>query len=545
MTVDEDCSIFIANCVLLTASFWLRLRRCKESVMTNDDILKIVLESPSLPTLPAVACKLLSISSNEETGMKEIADMVSKDVSLSVKVLKMANSAFYNLPHKVSTIHQAASRLGINAIRSLLLSFSFLSMRTKDKNDTFNYEKFWEQSLANAVAAKLIVTEIVKSDWEEIFIAGLLENIGELILALSFPQEYKQVLLEASGSDEDITELEQHIIGADHAFIGYEVAKNWNFPNILLTPIQYHHRPDSYKGNDKKLRIIVNVIYLSGLITNILYSNKPLKYHQLFRDESGAILGFDDTIIDRILERITTEIRETADAFGFHIENQKSVEQILQEANAALSIINLTYDQMNRELIAAKVQLQKLNKELEESKKHLEKLVQLDSLTGVYNHGYFQVYLENEISLSVRKDTAISLILADVDNFKIFNDTYGHQTGDFILKELCNLMRKSLRSYDVIARYGGEEFAIVLIETTGKDALCVAEKLCQSISSHNFIYNNKTFHVTISCGIAEIRPAVDNFTKNNLIDFADKALFDSKKKGRNSVTLYTYTQKNK
>lgn len=303
--------------------------------MTRDDILKIVLESPSLPTLPVVACKLLSISSNEKTGMKEIADMVSKDVSLSAKVLKTANSAFYNLPHKVSTIHQAASRLGINTIRSMLLSFSFLSIRAKDKNDTFNYEKFWEQSLANAVAAKLIITEIVKSDWEEIFVSGLLENIGELIIALSFPQEYEQVLSEASGSDKDIIELEQQIIGADHAFIGYEVAKNWNFPDILLTPIHYHHCPENYKGDDKKLKVIVNVVYLSDLLTNILYSNKPLEYHQKFRNESEAILGFDDTIIDRILEHVTSEIRKTADVFGFHIENQKSIEQILQEANAA------------------------------------------------------------------------------------------------------------------------------------------------------------------------------------------------------------------
>lgn len=511
--------------------------------MTRDDILKIVLESPSLPTLPVVACKLLSISSNEETGMKEIADMVSKDVSLSAKVLKTANSAFYNLPHKVSTIHQAASRLGINTIRSMLLSFSFLSIRAKDKNNTFNYEKFWEQSLANAVAAKLIITEIVKSDWEEIFVSGLLENIGELIIALSFPQEYEQVLSEASGSDKDIIELEQQIIGADHAFIGYEVTKNWNFPDILLTPIHYHHCPENYKGDDKKLKVIVNVVYLSDLLTNILYSNKPLEYHQKFRNESEAMLGFDDTIIDRILEHVTSEIRKTADVFGFHIENQKSIEQILQEANAALSIINLTCDQTNRKLIDALVQLQRLTKDLEEKNNRLDKLAQLDSLTEVYNHGYFQGYLENEISLSARKDTTLSLILADVDDFKIFNDKYGHQTGDFILKELCKVIRQSLRSHDIIARYGGEEFAIILVETTGKDAQSVAEKLRQSIALHNFIYKDKNYHVTICCGIAEIRPAVDPFTKNDLIDFADKALFESKKKGRNCVTLYT--QKNK
>ena len=159
--------------------------------MTKDEVLKTVLESPSLPTLPTVAYKLISISSNEEIGMKDIADLISKDASLSAKVLKIANSALYNLPCKISTIHQAASRLGMNAIRNLTLSFSFLSVKAKSQKVVFNYEKFWEQSLSNAVAAKLIMAEIAKSDWEEVFIAGLLQDIGELIIALSLPQQYE------------------------------------------------------------------------------------------------------------------------------------------------------------------------------------------------------------------------------------------------------------------------------------------------------------------------------------------------------------------
>ena len=95
------------------------------STMRKEDVLKMVLESPSLPTLPTVAYKLISISSKEEIGMKDIADLISKDASLSAKVLKIANSALYNLPCKISTIHQAASRLGMNAIRNHTLSFSF------------------------------------------------------------------------------------------------------------------------------------------------------------------------------------------------------------------------------------------------------------------------------------------------------------------------------------------------------------------------------------------------------------------------------------
>src|SRR4030067_293006 len=295
----------------------------KNSTMTKNEVLKAVLESPSLPTLPTVAYKLISISSNEEIGMKDIADLISKDASLSAKVLKIANSALYNLPCKVSTVHQAASRLGMNAIRNLTLSFSFLSVKAKGKKGVFNYDKFWEQSLSNAVAAKLIMAEIAKSDWEEVFIVGLLQDIGELIIALSLPQQYEQVLLEASHSGKDIVEIEQQIIGADHAFIVCEVTKSWVFPAQLLTPIQYHHCPESYKGRDKNLRLTVGVSYLSGIITSILFSNTPQQYHQKFFSESETLLNLDDEIIDKILTQIVSETTQTASLFGFHMENSK------------------------------------------------------------------------------------------------------------------------------------------------------------------------------------------------------------------------------
>lgn len=506
--------------------------------MKKEETLKVVVESESLPTLPTVACKLLSISSQEEIGMKEIANLVSKDASLSAKVLKIANSALYNFPVKISSVHQAASRIGLNAIRSLVLSFSFLAIKAKNNKNVFDYEKFWEKSLSNAVAARLVMAEVSKSDGEEIFVAGLLQDIGELIMAGCFPQQYAQLLRETSSEEKDAITMEEQIIGADHMSIGYEVAKKWGFPQELLVPILYHHSPQNYKDTSCKLKNSVNVVYVSGIITNILYSNKPQKYHQKFLDESQSMFGFNEKIYGRILDRIVEEINQTAGLFGIHAKNHKPIEEILQEANASLSSINLTYDQMNRELIAAKAQLQKLTKELEEKNKYLEKLAQLDSLTEVYNHGYFQSILGNQISLASRKISPLSLIMMDVDDFKNFNDRHGHQTGDFILKELCALMRKLLRDSEMIFRYGGEEFAIILIDTAEHDAQVAAEHLRESIAMHPFIVQSKNHNVTVSFGVAAIMPAVDGFTKKDLIAFADAALLESKKKGNNRVTVY-------
>src|SRR3972149_7933088 len=98
-------------------------------------------------------------------------------------------------------------------------------------------------------------------------------------------------------------------------------------------------------------------------------------------------------------------------------------------------------------------------------------------------------------------------------------------------------MKKARRDYDMIARYGGEEFAVVLVETTGQEAQVVAEKLRESVARHSFIDNNKEYKVTLSFGVADIKTAVDNFTKYDLISHADKALFESKHAGGNKVTL--------
>lgn len=237
------------------------------------------------------------------------------------------------------------------------------------------------------------------------------------------------------------------------------------------------------------------------------------------------------------------KIAEVASFFDFQIQNPKPVEEILQEANIALSLINLSYEQMNKELIAAKMELQKLANDLEEKNKRLEKLANIDGLTDVYNHRYFQNFLETEIRRSLRKKTSVSLVLFDVDHFKKFNDSYGHPAGDFILKELCKLVKKNLRDYDLIARYGGEEFILVLVETAAEDAAEITEKLREVIASHIFIDDINEYKVTASFGVATMSPAKDEFKQGDFIDFADKALYESKKKGRNKITAYTHKKR--
>ncbi len=512
--------------------------------MDKETLLKAVLVSDELPTLPTVASKLISLTSKEDTTLSDIADLVSQDMALSTRILKVSNSAFYSFQQKIGSIKQAVSILGTNAVRSLVLSFSFLSIRGGKNESRFDFEKFWERSLASAVAAKLILEKVKGADTEEIFISGLLQNLGELIFARTFSSEYEKVLEAIEKKESSNIGIEEGLFGANHSLVGYEVAKSWGFPDVLLLPILYHHEPTAYSGQDQKIVMTNKAVYLSDILTGILFSDQPEEYHKQFRKEAKSLLGLTPEDIESILTDLHSKVEQAGKYFDLKIKNTKSVQEILQEANIRLSLINLDYDQMNKQLIQTKIALENLTKELEAKNRVLDNLANLDGLTGVYNHRYFQNVLDQEISRSLRHTSQISLLLIDIDHFKKFNDTYGHQTGDFVLKEFSRILQENIRKYDTLARYGGEEFVIILPETTADDALAVGEKLRAAIDTAALADNRETYHVTASFGMASTKPSVeDNFSKSSFINKADEALYEAKEKGRNRVVAYAPKKK--
>ena len=513
---------------------------------SSEAALSSILASKDLPTLPIIASKLLVLTAQEETTLNDIAELISQDMSLSTKILRVANSSFYSFPQQVASINQAVSILGLNAVRSLVLSFSFLSLGDKKKKSRFDFKHFWERSLVEAAGTKLILEQVPNADTEEAFTCGLLKNIGELIFASTLTSEFDQVLdtLEQKGtSDEDTDQedqsrLERELIGITHSELGYEVAKMWGLPESLLLPIKYHHQPKNYDGNNQKHRLSIRAAYLAGLLTKIFYSSTPEIYHKQFRNESRELLKLKVLGVNTVLKTIDKTIDQSASFFGIKISQVKSVAEILQEANLRLSLINLSYEEMNRELIKSKMELEKLTDELAQKNRFLENLANLDGLTEINNHRFFQNFLDAEINRCIRNDRDLSLLLVDIDHFKKFNDTYGHQTGDFILKEFSRITKEVIREYDLIARYGGEEFVFVLPETDEEGALTVAEKIRRTIDEYNFDDSELTYHVTISIGVACARPAGGEFSKNDFINAADEALYDAKRNGRNRVTLY-------
>ncbi len=158
-----------------------------------------------------------------------------------------------------------------------------------------------------------------------------------------------------------------------------------------------------------------------------------------------------------------------------------------------------------------------------------------DSLTNLWNHGYFQFLLQEEVEKAKAAKLPISLVALDIDDFKIYNDTLGHQQGDRILKDLANLLKSRSRKMDIVCRYGGEEFMIIMPQTDGAEAFAIAERLRQDIEKQQFIHeeilpNNK---LTVSLGVASF--SENGSSPSELIAHSDNALYQAKRKGKNNT----------
>ena len=184
------------------------------------------------------------------------------------------------------------------------------------------------------------------------------------------------------------------------------------------------------------------------------------------------------------------------------------------------------------------LEVKKRTAELVKAKNRLQELSTTDELTGLYNYRYLVFALESELERALRYKRALSLMMIDIDYFKSLNDTYGHQCGNVVIKTVAKLLKSNVRRTDIVARYGGDELAIVLTETDSEKSLEVAEKLKAVINGHAFRWRGKALEVRVSIGLATVpEPGIDS--AYDLVNAADRALYEAKERGRDSIVSFS------
>ena len=209
-------------------------------------------------------------------------------------------------------------------------------------------------------------------------------------------------------------------------------------------------------------------------------------------------------------------------------EITRRIETVVEGLRGTLGDLTSRQQEAEHALETSQGEIERLRSELERRKDEAT----LDELTKIYNRRAFNAKLEEEVARFTRYQTNFSLIIFDIDRFKRFNDSYGHQAGDAVLETVAEVVQKCIRRTDFLARYGGEEFAIIAAGTKLQPSAALAEKVRQRVADIAFVYDEETISVTISCGVAEF---AEGDTGATIIHRADTALYQAKAGGRNAV----------
>ena len=235
--------------------------------MSSQAASTLIARLQSIPTLPTVALRVMEITANPKSSANDLMDIISPDVSLTSKILKIANSPFYGLTREISSLQHAVTVLGFKEIRNLVIStVAFDSFKNLGKNNKFDINKFWRHSFYCAIAAKTIAVDM-KIESSELFVAGLVHDIGKLAMYITFPGEFmmQAEIMNPLKIKYTAFEAEKDVFGMTHDDVGMKLLKKWMFPESLLTAVGYHHRPQEA---DKKSNFPM-IVHVADILTHV------------------------------------------------------------------------------------------------------------------------------------------------------------------------------------------------------------------------------------------------------------------------------------
>jgi HD-like signal output (HDOD) protein len=274
-----------------------------------------------LPTIPTIAAEILDITTRERTSAHDLTRVIVKDQALSSKVLKVANSPFYGLSKKVSSINHAIVILGFDLIKNITMAISvYDSLYVKTKGTYFNRLQFWEHSVVCGLASRILL-DIYKpsSDNGMLPCAGLIHDVGKVILDRYFNKEFFLIVDMVDSEQIPMEQAELDIIGLSHADLGRLLLERWKFPKEITEAIGYHHRP----WESEEYQDLSSITYLANMLSKmngyLSYSSEPKISYKGFQNSKGAKflkergLKVDRKSIEDLSERLKSITSQSGD----------------------------------------------------------------------------------------------------------------------------------------------------------------------------------------------------------------------------------------
>lgn len=497
----------------------------------DEAVLDRIADHPRLPTPPAVALQVLDRAGRPDCTTHEIADLVSHDPALCGKLLQTANSALYSRPHAVTSVHRAVTLLGLRSVRSLVLSLSLPALCRGSANDGPSRE-YWKSSVAGAIIARELAVRLHRPEPDDDLVAGLLRDIGEVILRQLYPDEYAQVLDGVAAAQ---CERERAVLGVHHAEVGAYVLRRWRLPEEITEAIRCHHHPGEAAALPRPAAERATLLAFATQLAQLQLTPHEPEISRTVREQARGRFGLDERRLDEFLAALGPRIAEFAALLSVDIGRCPDYAAVVADASAEL--VRLTQETC-RDQLRSHEEKDRAEREAQHWRQAAQSLrgrADCDPLTGVYNRGFFEEALEAAFKAARWQCTTLGLLFLDLDDFKPLNDRYGHAFGDQVLQDVARQLRFQAGARATVARYGGDEFCVLVPGLFVPELRAHAEKLWQGIAGLTVRHGSDCGRVAVSVGAALCFPYYSSFTARQLLAVADKAMYLAKKTGKNQV----------
>ncbi len=476
-----------------------------------------------LPSPAGIAIRIIELCQDPDATLGEVASVIGHDPAISAKLMRMANSPLYARQRKIENIRQAISLFGLNGTLTLALGFSVVDS-SRQQGGCLDHNHFWRRSLACAISSQLLGARFEPAKKDELFLAGLLQDIGMLAIEKVEPLVYQDLACKAFNHDQ-IVSLESNVLSSDHAEVGAWMLNSWNIPEHIVAAVGSSHRRNQTDHFDQ-------IIAVASVLGDIWWHDDQQTSLQQAAGHAQRMLDMSWDDLMQIIEDTGSQLQESATMFEIDIEGQIPAELLLGKAKELMSLMTISTLQEATALKEKTDALTNQNQMLKEQNRR-------DDLTGLYNRAYLEQLLAAEYQMARDNNFPLSVVFIDLDHFKQINDRFGHQAGDEALVHCARIILENTRHSDLVARYGGEEFVAILPGTDADGAQVVCNRALESLRCSPLVSDDHgEILVTASIGIAVLDGTPDIHGAYDLLRRADRALYTAKNSGRDQLKLY-------
>ncbi len=296
----------------------------------DPQILQRIKNCKTLPAIPTLPLQVLQMCRDDKANAQKVGEVISKDPSFVAKLLNVANSSFYGgSRHKVTTVTHAVTLLGMNSIATLAFCFSLYRDLRKKGGGAFDHTHFWHRCILASLAAKILAKRVGVINEEEIFLAGLLQDLGVLVMSEAFGNEYGLLYQNANQDHQVLETLEQGRWKTDHCEIGAWLAETWELPEVLREAVRGSHNPNLATAEEEASRLTILCVALSGRLADMWCHSQTETAIQTALDLSLELLQIDAEGVLAVAKQIIEGIPDMSAFFQINLGKPEEIQKVL------------------------------------------------------------------------------------------------------------------------------------------------------------------------------------------------------------------------